>query len=138
MAVKVICYFSVFDLNHYFNCSLGPVGQSIEEWINIDANLMLFVFLPPLIFGEAMSLNWYHVKGGFFQSVILAGPGVLLGAVLMGVLTKYILPYNWSWSLAMTFGIVFYVIYLYFKCGILMNFYIYKSIILTDYTNLLF
>lgn len=65
---------------------------------------MLFVFLPPLIFGEAMSLNWYHLKGGFIQSVILAGPGVLIGAALMGVLTKVILPYDWSWNLAMVFG----------------------------------
>ncbi len=64
----------------------------------------MFVFLPPLIFGEAMSLNWYHLKGGFVQSVILAGPGVLIGAALMGLMTKAILPYNWNWNLLMTFG----------------------------------
>ena len=51
-----------------------------------------------------MSLNWYHVKGGFLQSVILGGPGVVFGAFFMGFLTKYILPYNWSWYLSMTFG----------------------------------
>jgi NhaP-type Na+/H+ or K+/H+ antiporter len=38
------------------------------------------------------------------QSVILAGPGVLIGAALMGSMTKGILPYNWNWNLAMTFG----------------------------------
>eukprot|EP00600_Ochromonadales_sp_CCMP1393_P013571 CAMPEP_0174997430 /NCGR_PEP_ID=MMETSP0005-20121125/949_1 /TAXON_ID=420556 /ORGANISM="Ochromonas sp., Strain CCMP1393" /LENGTH=926 /DNA_ID=CAMNT_0016251955 /DNA_START=109 /DNA_END=2891 /DNA_ORIENTATION=+ len=38
------------------------------------------------------------------QSVILAGPGVLIGAALMGVIAKAILPYNWNWNLAMTFG----------------------------------
>lgn len=72
--------------------------------MNIDANLLLYVFLPALIFGEAMSLNWYHLKGAFVQSVILAGPGVLIGAALMGCLAKGILPYNWSWNLAMVFG----------------------------------
>lgn len=51
-----------------------------------------------------MSLNWYHVRGGFLQSVILAGPGVLIGAALMGAITKVILPYNWSWTLSMVFG----------------------------------
>lgn len=83
---------------------IGTFGKSIAQWVNIDADLLLFVFLPPLIFGEAMSLNWYHVKGGIFQSIVLAGPGVLIGAALMGVFTKYLLPYNWSWTLSMVFG----------------------------------
>lgn len=82
----------------------GTLADSIHQWLQIDAELMLFVFLPPLIFGEAMGLNWYHLKGGFLQSVILAGPGVLIGAALMGAMTKAILPYNWNWNLAMTFG----------------------------------
>ena len=82
----------------------GAWTDSIIAWENIDADLMLFVFLPPLIFGEAMGLNWYHVKGGFVQSLLLAGPGVVVGALLMGVITKYILPYGWSWELSMLFG----------------------------------
>jgi hypothetical protein len=36
--------------------------------------------------------------------VLLAGPGVVIGAVLMGVFAKFLLPYNWSWNLAMVFG----------------------------------
>lgn len=87
---------------HYF--VLGPFGESVNQWVHIDADLLLFVFLPPLIFGEAMSLNWYHVQGGFLQSVILAGPGVLIGAALMGLVAKFLLPYNWDWNLAMVFG----------------------------------
>ena len=42
--------------------------------------------------------------GGFLQSVLLAGPGVVIGAVLMGVFAKFMLPYDWSWNLAMVFG----------------------------------
>ena len=78
----------------------------MNDWVNIDADLLLFAFLPPLIFGEAMSLNFYHVKGGFVQAVILAGPGVLIGAALVGVITKYMLPYNWSWNLSLCFGAI--------------------------------
>ena len=52
-------------------------------WESINAELLLFIFLPPLVFGEAMSLNWYHVKGGFFQALFLAGPGVLVGAIMV-------------------------------------------------------
>lgn len=51
-----------------------------------------------------MSLNWYHVKGAFWQAVILAGPGVIIGAALTGVIAKYMLPYSWNWNLSMTFG----------------------------------
>ena len=61
----------------------GTMGQSIAIWESINAELMLFVFLPPLVFGEAMSLNWYHLKGGLLQALILAGPGVLIGAALV-------------------------------------------------------
>eukprot|EP00600_Ochromonadales_sp_CCMP1393_P001641 CAMPEP_0174982048 /NCGR_PEP_ID=MMETSP0004_2-20121128/16250_1 /TAXON_ID=420556 /ORGANISM="Ochromonas sp., Strain CCMP1393" /LENGTH=1017 /DNA_ID=CAMNT_0016233903 /DNA_START=17 /DNA_END=3070 /DNA_ORIENTATION=- len=82
----------------------GLLGKSISQWADIDAELLLFTFLPPLIFGEAMSLNFYHVEGGLMQAVILAGPGVLMGAVIMGTIAKFMLPYDWSWTLAMTFG----------------------------------
>lgn len=74
-------------------------------WINIDPELLLFVFLPPLIFGEAMGLNWYHAKGAFVQATILAGPGVLVGALLMGCFAKGCFP-QWSWYLALTFGAI--------------------------------
>lgn len=81
----------------------STLGDSVHSWASIDADLMLFVFLPPLIFGEAMGLNWYHIKGGLLQSLILAGPGVVVGAVVMGCFTKLILP-SWSWNMAMVFG----------------------------------
>ena len=86
--------------------SVGTFGSSIESWSRINAELILFIFLPPLLFGEVMGLNWHHVKGGILQSIILAGPGVLMGAALMGCLVKGILPYNWSWNLSMTFGAI--------------------------------
>eukprot|EP01038_Epipyxis_sp_PR26KG_P010392 gene10392-13958_t len=79
-------------------------SQSVTDWSNIDAELMLYVFLPPLIFGEAMSLKWHYVKGAFKPSLLLAGPGVLIGAGLMGVISKFILPYDWTWKQAMVFG----------------------------------
>jgi NhaP-type Na+/H+ or K+/H+ antiporter len=86
-------------------CYAGVFGESVSMWIHIDAELLLFVFLPPLIFGEAMQLNWYQAKGALAQATILAGPGVLVGAVLMGCFVKGCQP-NWNWYLAMTFGAI--------------------------------
>ena len=69
--------------SHLTYVSAGVIGTSVTIWANIDPNLLLYVFLPPLIFGEAMSLNFHHVQGGFLQSVLLAGPGVVIGMHLM-------------------------------------------------------
>jgi NhaP-type Na+/H+ or K+/H+ antiporter len=85
---------------------LDTFGHSVSQWVQIDAELLLYIFLPPLVFGEAMFLNWYHLKGGFIQSVILAVPGVLISAALLGVIAKAILPYHWGWNLAMIFGTI--------------------------------
>jgi hypothetical protein len=41
------------------NTAAGNFKDSINAWADIDAELILFVFLPVLIFGEAMSLKWY-------------------------------------------------------------------------------
>ncbi|KAJ1435051.1 Sodium/hydrogen exchanger family-domain-containing protein [Ochromonadaceae sp. CCMP2298] len=86
------------------NANGGVFAKSLNQWINIDAELLLFVFLPPLIFGEAMSLNWYQTVGALPQALVLAGPGVLIGAALMGCLARAVLPYNWNWNLCMIFG----------------------------------
>jgi NhaP-type Na+/H+ or K+/H+ antiporter len=73
--------------------------------LNIDADVLLYVFLPPLIFGEAMHLNWLQAKRALPQAAMLAGPGVLLGTALTACLMKGIQP-MWSWNLALTFGAI--------------------------------
>jgi NhaP-type Na+/H+ or K+/H+ antiporter len=96
----------VFSFNTDFHGSTGMWGDSIYKWSRIDADMMLYIFLPPLIFGEAMNLNWFFVQNAFLQSCLLAGPGVVLTTVFMGVICRVILPYHWSWYLCFTFGAV--------------------------------
>jgi NhaP-type Na+/H+ or K+/H+ antiporter len=83
----------------------GVWGTSVKLWANIDPDLFLYVFLPPLLFGEAMSLNWFHVIGAFSQAFLLACPGVVVGTLLTGVFAYFYIP-SWSWNLAMVFGAV--------------------------------
>eukprot|EP00602_Paraphysomonas_sp_CaronLab_P007782 CAMPEP_0185028336 /NCGR_PEP_ID=MMETSP1103-20130426/13971_1 /TAXON_ID=36769 /ORGANISM="Paraphysomonas bandaiensis, Strain Caron Lab Isolate" /LENGTH=781 /DNA_ID=CAMNT_0027562721 /DNA_START=210 /DNA_END=2555 /DNA_ORIENTATION=- len=83
---------------------LGHVEESIRSWKKIDPELLLYLFLPALLFGEAMSLKWYHVKAVFSQALILAGPGVLIGAYLMALILYFCFPLNWPWYLCMVFG----------------------------------
>lgn len=88
----------------YTNEYLGHLGQSLDDWSRLDPELMLYLFLPVLIFGEAMTLKWHHVKGGFSQSLLLAGPGVIMGAFIMGMFVYFVIPVDWSWNLCMVFG----------------------------------
>lgn len=37
---------------------LGKFGYSARKWRDIEPHLMLYLFLPILIYGDAMSLNW--------------------------------------------------------------------------------
>jgi NhaP-type Na+/H+ or K+/H+ antiporter len=72
----------------------------------MDAELFLFIFLPPLVFGEAMTQNMFHLRKAAGQAFLLAGPGVVIGTFLFAALTKLILPasYHWSWTYCLLFG----------------------------------
>jgi NhaP-type Na+/H+ or K+/H+ antiporter len=84
--------------------SLGDLEISMGFWQTLDPEIIIFLFLPVLVFGEAMTLKWHHIKEAFFQSVLLAGPGVVIGAYLVGGFIMYCLPFHWSWNLCMIFG----------------------------------
>ena len=84
----------------------NPLKQSENLWNDFEPELLLYVFLPVLLFGEAMSLNFYHVKGAVIPAAVLAGPGVLFGTFLMAAAVKYLLPYNWDWNLCFIFGAI--------------------------------
>jgi hypothetical protein len=41
--------------------STSALGGSLRRWSSIDGELLLFLFAPIIIFGEAMNLNKHHV-----------------------------------------------------------------------------
>ncbi len=52
-----ILFSALADVNQ-----LSAFHESLNVFVHIDANLVLYIFLPILIFGEAMNLNWHHVQ----------------------------------------------------------------------------
>ena len=62
--------------------NLDDLSDSIQIWENIDAHLLLYAFLPALLFGDAMTLNTHVFHKAFTQCLLLAGPGVIIGTVL--------------------------------------------------------
>ena len=66
---------------------------------------MLYVFIPVLIFESAYNCNWYVFKKAFLNIILLAGPGVLIGAIMIGFALKLLLGYNeLSWAEVLMMG----------------------------------
>merc|ERR1712159_543769 len=51
---------------------LGKLSVSINMWINIHPHLLLFTFLPALLFGDCMCTNWHTFKRCLGQILTLA------------------------------------------------------------------
>ena len=84
---------------------LGPFGAGTEEASTITPHLLLFIFLPPLIFESAFSINWHVFKKVFSQVITLAVPGLSLAMLLTGCTTKLMYP-HWSWPSVFLFGTI--------------------------------
>ena len=93
-------------LSAYEPINVKHIHESIRLWERFDGHLLVFVFIPPLVFGETMALDWHMIKRCIGQCLLLAGPGVMIGTVMMAFFIMYGLPYHFSWSLALAFGAV--------------------------------
>jgi hypothetical protein len=95
-----------YTKDQYTNTFALHLQRSLEEWEAMDGHMILFVFLPPLLFADSMHLQWALVRRCFGQCALLAGPGVALGAVLNGLFAKLVLPYDWPWAVCWSYGAV--------------------------------
>ena len=43
---------------------MGYLGESIQQWLDIDSHLLLYIFLPALLFGDALGLNCKCCQNG--------------------------------------------------------------------------
>eukprot|EP00937_MAST-01D_sp_MAST-1D-sp2_P001063 g1063.t1 len=88
------------------NGGLGPLSRSVESWYDIDAHLILYAFLPILLFGDAMTINTHEFATCCSQCLLLAGPGVLIGTSLTAAVGYYVLPFGWDFHMACSFGAI--------------------------------
>jgi len=79
-------------------------GQTLPMVAWIDPHLIMFLFLPTLIFESAFVMEVHLFQRAFMQILILAVPGLLISSVLTGMLAKMLFPWNWSWPVALLFG----------------------------------
>ena len=65
---------------------INTFQQSFKVLGNMDPHLMLHIFLPPLIFESAASLEWHLFSRAKWFIFTLAGPGLLLASSLTGMI----------------------------------------------------
>ena len=61
--------------------------KSVLAWKAAHPHVILFVLLPPLLFEDASSMDYYVFRKVLLSSVILAGPGVFLSMLLTAATT---------------------------------------------------
>lgn len=122
-AVGVVTYFILTRYLHGipYTCALFLLGvfmgagavrtgfddqltESIAIWRSIPEKVLFTVFLPGLLFKDAIEINFHLFQASLTQLLLLAFPMVLAGTCLTACVAHFIFPYGWSFQLAMTFG----------------------------------
>jgi len=103
-------YLSVYDIKGVmFDFSF--MDRSIDWAANIDPHLLLYVFLPILIFEAAFAMDVHVFKKTFVNSTIMAVPGIIVAIVLTALFVVGLYYFgvgllNWNWTIALLFGAV--------------------------------
>ncbi len=87
------------------------LDNAIDWAANIDAHIMLYVFLPILIFEAAFAMDVHTFKKSFVNSVLLAVPGILIAIAATGVMIWYLIStgfglQDWGIEIILLFGAV--------------------------------
>ncbi|MBL4755520.1 MAG: cation:proton antiporter [Flavobacteriales bacterium] len=94
-----------------FDGAMEPFKIGLHWAGNIDPHLILFVFLPILIFEAAFALDVHTFKKSLGNAVILAVPGIVVALVLTAalIIVTNLLGIGfagWNWAYALMFGSV--------------------------------
>jgi hypothetical protein len=76
----------------------------ITAWIDMSPRLILFIFLPALIFEGSLSTDFYVFRKQLFSGLLLAFPGMMLQIALIAVFAVYWFPFGWGWVESLLFG----------------------------------
>ena len=82
------------------------LGQSTQLWTEIDNEVLFTVFLPGLLFKDALEINFHLLNACIWQLLWWAFPLVLISTILTALIGFYVFPYGWSWYMSLTFGCI--------------------------------
>ena len=101
-------FLGALNRNGVFNWS-DDIPTALHSVANINPDLILYLFLPILIFDAAYELNLHIFKKTLANATLLAVPGLVICMLLTGLLMVGIgtvVPgfEAWTWSFALMFG----------------------------------
>lgn len=87
----------------------GFLKSAVDFAGNMDPDLILFIFLPILIFDGAYELDLHVFRKSLLNSTLLAGPGMVIAMLLTGVFIMGMASFipaceGWNWNYAFMFG----------------------------------
>ena len=90
---------------------MGFLGQSLDWAGKIDPHLILYVFLPTLIFEAAFAMDVHTFKKSVTNAFLLAVPGIIIAlvltaAIIIGLKGAGLGFAGWGWPMALLFGAV--------------------------------
>ncbi len=90
---------------------LGFLDRAVSWAGHIDPHLILYVFLPTLIFEAAFAMDVHTFKKTAANASLMAIPGIILamlmtGLIVMGVNRSGLGLQGWGWPVALMFGAV--------------------------------
>lgn len=109
-AASRIGWFSSYHLG-FFTIDLTFFSEAVSWAGKIDPHLIMYVFLPTLIFEAAFAMDVHTFKKSFTNAFLLAVPGII-GALLLTGLAVFALKFaglgfqNWTWQIALLFGAI--------------------------------
>lgn len=91
--------------------NLAFIANSIEWGGSFDPHMILFIFLPILIFEAAFAMDVHTFRKTSTNAVMLAVPGIIIALFLTGAFVILIGKSgigmtDWSWPMALMFGAV--------------------------------
>jgi len=94
-----------------FPINFSYFGEAVRWAGNINPHMILYVFLPTLIFEAAFGMNFHTFKKTAFNASLLAIPGIFIAMLLTGVMVIWIDRmglglHGWGWPIAFMFGAV--------------------------------
>lgn len=87
-----------------FSQSLMHLGINVNLVLEINPHGILLIFIPILIFESAFNIDPFVLKNELWQILLLAGPGVIIGSLILGFFFNGVLMYSneIAWSGAFT------------------------------------
>jgi len=109
MQQSVLLFVAGFVMSLFFKGlklkeKVGIWGRSYDMWVGIDPHLLLFTMLPPLLAGDAMTIDTSVAKRVGFQCLYLAGPGVLICGFSTAAFLSWFL--GWEFRLSLCAGAI--------------------------------